>query len=57
MNDVDGDDVKRTLTAMTPFIGDAKVGRTIDSSRQYVKDMSDSLRILPSFFSSPNFFS
>jgi hypothetical protein len=57
LNDVDGDDVKRTLTAITPFIGDAKVGGTINSSRQYVKDMSDSLRILPSFFSSPNFVS
>nr|CAH0104187.1 unnamed protein product [Daphnia galeata] len=43
LNDVDGDDVKRTLTAITPFIGDAKVGGTINSSRQYVKDMSDSL--------------
>ena len=40
LNDVDVDDVKRT----SPSFGDAKGGGNIDSTRQYVKDLSDSLR-------------
>jgi hypothetical protein len=40
LNDVDVDDVKRTSLSF----GDAKGGGTINSTRQYVKDLSDSLR-------------